>query len=174
MQAVMRFVLLVNFCEDSVYTVNISENVIKNLTFERVVVGKYSSSKEKCEPNTVNGNSSIAVRLCSRRGIIPVLEPPSILNCNENLDSLALRVEIADTSSVSAIASNTQILTSIPSQLTTQNISAAANIAVQILRKPNVSEDSQASVAVLTTVSQLLDANETEFNNNNLVNVTAR
>lgn len=33
---------------------------------------------------------------------------------------------------------------------------------------------SQASVAVLTTVSQLLDANETEFNNNNLVNVTAR
>eukprot|EP00076_Gallus_gallus_P028654 XP_015152398.1 adhesion G-protein coupled receptor G7 isoform X2 [Gallus gallus] len=173
MQAVTRFVLLVNFCEDSVYTVNISENVIKNLTFERVVVGKYSSSKEKCEPNTVNGNSSIAVRLCSRRGIIPVLEPPSILNCNENLDSLALRVEIADTSSVSAIASNTQILTSIPSQLTTQNISAAANIAVQILRKPNVSEDSQASVAVLTTVSQLLDANETEFNNNNLVNVTA-
>ncbi|XP_040516201.1 adhesion G-protein coupled receptor G7 isoform X1 [Gallus gallus] len=164
---------IVNFCEDSVYTVNISENVIKNLTFERVVVGKYSSSKEKCEPNTVNGNSSIAVRLCSRRGIIPVLEPPSILNCNENLDSLALRVEIADTSSVSAIASNTQILTSIPSQLTTQNISAAANIAVQILRKPNVSEDSQASVAVLTTVSQLLDANETEFNNNNLVNVTA-
>ncbi|POI26982.1 hypothetical protein CIB84_009269, partial [Bambusicola thoracicus] len=30
-----------------------------------------------------------------------------------------------------------------------------------------------ASVAVLTTVSQLLDANETEFNNNNLANVTA-
>jgi len=55
-------------------------------------------------------------------------------------------VEIADTSSVSAIASNTQILTSIPSQLTTQNISAAANIAVQILRKPNVSEDSQVSI----------------------------
>lgn len=48
----------VNFCEDSVYTVNISENVIKNLTFERVVVGKYSSSKEKCEPNTVNGMCS--------------------------------------------------------------------------------------------------------------------
>ena len=55
-------------------------------------------------------------------------------------------MEIADTSSVSAIASNTQILTSIPSQLTTQNISAAANIAVQILRKPNVSEDSQVSI----------------------------
>jgi len=31
----------------------------------------------------------------------------------------------------------------VPDQLTTQNISAAANIAVQILKKPNVSEDSQ-------------------------------
>lgn len=55
------------------------------------------------------------------------------------------QVETADTSSVSAIASNTQILTSIPSRLTTQDISAA-NIAVQILRKPNVSEDTQVSI----------------------------
>lgn len=45
----------VNFCEDSIYTVNASENIVKNLTFERIFVGKYSSSKEKCEPNTVNG-----------------------------------------------------------------------------------------------------------------------
>lgn len=45
----------VNVCEDSVYAVNVSENVIKNLTFERILVGKYSSSKEKCEPTTVNG-----------------------------------------------------------------------------------------------------------------------
>ncbi|XP_031468934.1 adhesion G-protein coupled receptor G7 [Phasianus colchicus] len=168
-----QFCDIVNFCEDSIYTMNVSENVIKNLTFEKILVGKYSSSKEKCGPNTVNGNSSIAVRLCSRKGIIPVLETPSILNCNENLDSLALQVETSDISNVSAIASNTQILTSIPSRLTTQDISAAANIAVQILRKPNVSEDSKASVAVLTTVSQLLDANETEFNDSNLVNVTA-
>lgn len=53
------------------------------------------------------------------------------------------QVESADSSNVSSIASNTQILTSMPDQLTTQNISAAANIAVQILKKPNVSEDSQ-------------------------------
>ncbi|NXC46432.1 AGRG7 protein, partial [Penelope pileata] len=121
----------------------------------------------------ITGNTSIAIRLCSRQGIIPILEPPRILNCNENLDSLALQVETADASTVSAIATNTQILTSTPSQLTRQNISAAANIAVQILRKPNISEDSQASVAVVATVSQLLDANETEFSHNNLVNVTA-
>ncbi|NXN66362.1 AGRG7 protein, partial [Himantopus himantopus] len=162
---------IVNFCEASTCTVNISESIVKNLTFERIIVGKYGNSKEKCEADTVNGNTSIAIRLCSRQGRIPTLEPPKILNCNENLDSLASQVETADSSNVSAIAGNTQILTSMPDQLTTQNISAAANIAVQIMKKPNVSEDSQASVAVMATVSQLLDANETEFNNN-LVNVT--
>ncbi|NXA25884.1 AGRG7 protein, partial [Ibidorhyncha struthersii] len=164
---------IVNFCEASTCTVNISESIVKNLTFERIIVGKYGNSKEKCEPDTVNGNASIAIRLCSRQGRIPTLEPPKILNCNENLDSLASQVETADSSNVSAIAGNTQILTSMPDQLTTQNISAAANIAVQIMKKPNISEDSQASVAVMATVSQLLDANETEFNNNNLVDVTS-
>ncbi|KAM6097721.1 adhesion G-protein coupled receptor G7 [Theristicus caerulescens] len=163
---------IVNFCEASTFTGNISDNIIKNLTFERIIVGKYGNSKEKCEPDTVNGNTSIAIRLCSREGRTPTLEPPKILNCNENLDTLASQVETVDSSNVSAIASNTQILTSMPDQLTTQNISAAANIAVQIMKKPNVSEDSQASVAVMATVSQLLDANETEFTHNNLVNVT--
>ncbi|NXK24009.1 AGRG7 protein, partial [Arenaria interpres] len=163
---------IVNFCEASTYTGNISGSIIKTLTFERIIVGKYGNSREKCEPDTVNGNTSIAIRMCSREGRIPTLGPPQILNCNENLDSLASQVETVDSSNVSAIASNTQILTSVPDQLTTQNISAAANIATQILKKPNISEDSQASVAVMATVSQLLDANETEFNHNNLVNVT--
>ncbi|NXN20770.1 AGRG7 protein, partial [Nycticryphes semicollaris] len=163
---------IVNFCEVSTYTVNISESVIKNLTFERIIVGKYGNSKEKCDPDTVNGNTSIAIRMCFREGRIPTLEPPKILNCNENLDSLASQIETVDSSNISAIANNTQILTSMPDQLTTENISAAANIAVQILKKPNISENSQASVAVMATVSQLLDANETAFNHNNLINVT--
>ncbi|NXP15475.1 AGRG7 protein, partial [Thinocorus orbignyianus] len=163
---------IVNFCKASTYTVNISGSTIKNLTFERIIVGKYGNSKEKCDPDTVNGNTSLAIRRCFREGQIPTLEPPKILNCNENLDSLASQVETADSSNVSAIANNTQILTSMPDQLTTQNISAAANIAVQILKKPNISEDSQASMAVMATVSQLLDANETEFSDRNLVNIT--
>ncbi|CAM9648250.1 unnamed protein product [Bubo scandiacus] len=166
------FCEIVNFCEASSCTVNTSEGIIKSLTFEPIIVGKYGNSKEKCDPDTVNGNTSIAIRMCSREGRTPTLEPPKILNCNENLDSLASQVETVDSSNVSAIANNTQILTSMPDQLTTQNISAAANIAVQILKKPNVSEDPQASVAVMATVSQLLDVNETEFDHNNLVNVT--
>ncbi|KFP70092.1 putative G-protein coupled receptor 128, partial [Acanthisitta chloris] len=162
----------VNFCDNSTSTVKISDSDINLLTFEQIIAGKYSNCKEKCEPDTVNGNASIAIQMCSREEITPALKPSQILNCNENLDSLASKVETADCSKVSAIASNTQILTSMPNQLTTQNIAAAANIAVQILKKPNVSEDFQTSVAVMATVSQLLDANETEFVHNNLVNVT--
>lgn len=45
----------VNFCEASTYTYNNSEGDIKNLTFERIIVGKYGSSNEKCEPHTANG-----------------------------------------------------------------------------------------------------------------------
>ncbi|NWX14871.1 AGRG7 protein, partial [Aegotheles bennettii] len=162
---------IVNFCEASTCTVNFSEGIIKNLTFERIIVGKYGNSKEKCEPDTVNGNISIAIRMCTREGRTPTLESPKILNCNENLDSLALKVESADSSNLPAVANNMQILTSMPDQLTTQNISTAANITVQIMKKPNVSEDSKVSVAVMATVSQLLDANETEFKHNNLVDV---
>ncbi|XP_064000055.1 adhesion G-protein coupled receptor G7 [Pogoniulus pusillus] len=163
---------IVNFCEASTYTVDISGSTVKTLTFGEIVVGKYGNSEEKCAPNTVNGNTSIAIRMCSREETIPTLQPPEILNCNENLDSLASQVEAADSSNLSAIASNTQILTSRPEQLSTQNISAAANIAVQIMNKPNVSQDTQASVAVMATVSHLLDCDKAEFSYNNLLNVT--
>ncbi|KFQ31395.1 putative G-protein coupled receptor 128, partial [Merops nubicus] len=164
---------IVNFCEASTCTVNTSDSITKTLTFGRIIVGKYGNSKEKCELSTVNANTSIAIRMCSREGRIPTLEPPKILYCNEDLDSLASQVETTDFSHVSAIASNTLILTSMPEQLTPHNISAAANIAVQILKMPNISKDSQASVAVMTTVSQLLDASEKIFSHNNLLNVTA-
>ncbi|NWX97464.1 AGRG7 protein, partial [Nothoprocta ornata] len=164
---------LVNFCEASIYTESISGGILKNLTFQRIIVGRYSNSAEKCDPDTVNGNRSIAIRMCTRVRKIPTLQPPQILNCNENLDSLASQVENADFSNISAIASSTQILTSMPDQLTTQSISIAANIAVNILKKPNISTDSQASASIMATVSHLLDANETEFNHNNLSDVTA-
>ncbi|NXD07178.1 AGRG7 protein, partial [Nothocercus nigrocapillus] len=164
---------LVNFCEASIYTESIAGGILKNLTFPRIIVGRYSSSVEKCEPHTVNGNHSKAIRMCTRVGKTPILQHPQILNCHETLDSLASQVETADFSNISAIASNTQILTSTPHRLTTQSISTAANIAVNILRKPNISTDSQASTSVMATVSQLLDANETEFNHNNLSDVTA-
>ncbi|KAM6438835.1 LOW QUALITY PROTEIN: adhesion G-protein coupled receptor G7 [Rhynochetos jubatus] len=148
----------VSFCEGSTCTMNISENTIKPLTFEWIIVD----------------NTSIAIWMCTREEKTPTLQPPKILKCNENLDSLALQVETVCSSNVSAMASNSQILTSMPDQLITQNVSAPVNIAGQILNKPNVSEDAQASVTVIATVSQLLVANETEFNHSSLANITTR
>lgn len=49
-----------------------------------------------------------------------------------------------------------------PDQLTTQNISAAANIALQILKKPNISEDSQ--VRLIKTKIRLLWLNIWDIN----------
>ena len=40
----------------------------------------------------ITGNASIAIRMRFREGRIPTLELPKILNCNENLDSLASQV----------------------------------------------------------------------------------
>ncbi|KAM7066656.1 LOW QUALITY PROTEIN: adhesion G-protein coupled receptor G7 [Acridotheres tristis] len=117
------------------------------------------------------GNASTGIQMCSRERKIPTLKPPQILNCNENLDSLASQVETVSSREVSLIASNTQILSSMP-DLTRQNITAIANIAVQIMKKPNVSEDFQASVTVMATVSQLLDVNKTELIHNTLVSAT--
>lgn len=54
-------------------------------------------------------------------------------------------METAESSVVLEIAKTTQILTAMPDQLTTQNISAAMNISVQILKKPNISDDAQVS-----------------------------
>ncbi|XP_077673674.1 adhesion G-protein coupled receptor G7 [Eretmochelys imbricata] len=69
------------------------------------------------------------------------------------------------------IASNTQILTSVPEKLTTENISRAANIAEQILKN----DSKNAIEAAVATVSQLLDARVSEFNsaNETLTNITA-
>ncbi|XP_037764165.2 LOW QUALITY PROTEIN: adhesion G-protein coupled receptor G7 [Chelonia mydas] len=69
------------------------------------------------------------------------------------------------------IASNTQILTSVPEKLTTENISRAANIAEQILKN----DSKNAIAAAVATVSQLLDARVSEFNsaNETLTNITA-
>lgn len=57
----------VNFCEASTCTVSISENFIKTLTFDRIIVGKYGNSKQKCEPDTLNGMCSFPFTSTSQK-----------------------------------------------------------------------------------------------------------
>lgn len=36
----------------------------------------------------ITGNTSVAIRMCTRQGKTPASEPPKILNCDENLPSI--------------------------------------------------------------------------------------
>ncbi|XP_065279654.1 adhesion G-protein coupled receptor G7 [Emys orbicularis] len=157
----------VNFCENSIYSFNSSQK----FTFTRIIVDRYGYSEEKCEKFTVNAGTPKASRKCSKIGENPTLDDVKLVNCSTNLKILMDQLNSAD--NISSIASNTQILTSVPEKLTTENISTAADIAGQILK--NSSQEATATVAAVATVSQLLDARVSEFNvaDDNLADVTA-
>ncbi|XP_029434690.1 adhesion G-protein coupled receptor G7 isoform X3 [Rhinatrema bivittatum] len=154
-----------NFCEKS---------SSHGLTFDRIVVGRYGHSRETCEPSTFNAGAVKATRLCTRRDGLPVLEDPRIQNCNESLDSLKDQLEGSPTSEeILQVASSTQLLTSQPEQLTAQNITTAAETVQKILGGIARSQE-QVAAAAVATVSQILNANESEFlsESSSLDNVT--
>ncbi|XP_029769109.1 adhesion G-protein coupled receptor G7 [Terrapene carolina triunguis] len=157
----------VNFCENSIYPFNSSQK----FTFTRIIVDRYGYSEEKCEKFTVNAGTPKASRKCSKIGGKPTLDDVKVVDCSKNLKILMDQLHGPD--NISSIASNTQILTSVPEKLTTENISTAADIAEQILK--NYSQEATATVAAVATVSQLLDARVSEFNfaDDNLTIVTA-
>ncbi|XP_006130799.4 adhesion G-protein coupled receptor G7 [Pelodiscus sinensis] len=164
----------VNFCGNSTYLFNSSQNSSEIFTFKRIVVDSYGYSEEKCE-DAGNAATPKASRKCSKISGKPTLADVKIMNCSRNLTTLMDELRNTDTSKVniSAIASDTQILTSMPETLTTEKISTAADIVEQILK--NQSGATDAAVAAVVTVSQLLDARESEFNftNNNFTDITA-
>ncbi|XP_048350007.1 adhesion G-protein coupled receptor G7 [Sphaerodactylus townsendi] len=160
----------VNFCDKSTFVDNASQY---HLTFEKIIVGKHGYSMEKCDNGTVNGGAPKATRMCTRKNGVLVLELPSVLNCNVTLVGLSEKIQSVNETApaeIVHIATDTQILTSRPEQLNSTDISMAASIAEKILNLSNSNVPGEAMVAAVTTVSQLLDANKTEFSlsNNNL------
>ncbi|TNM94055.1 hypothetical protein fugu_002231 [Takifugu bimaculatus] len=67
---------------------------------------------------------------------------------------------LTNSANIEALASNTQILTSVPQELTPDNITTAAQIVQTLLVSSNVTEN--VRLAAVATVSQLLSANETD------------
>ncbi|XP_054830410.1 adhesion G-protein coupled receptor G7-like [Eublepharis macularius] len=124
---------IVNFCDKSTYVVNASQY---NLAFEKIIVGKYGYSMEKCDNGTVNAGAPKATRMCTRKNGVPVLEPPSAVNCNVTLVGLSEKIQSVNETTptdIVNIATDTQILTSSPEQLNSTDISIAASIAEKIL-----------------------------------------
>ncbi|XP_076974699.1 adhesion G-protein coupled receptor G7 [Tamandua tetradactyla] len=146
---------IINFCEKGTY---------KNFTFPKVTVGKYGSSLQTCENDTLNAGSPKAVGLCNHNMFEQTeFQNVSQRNCNENLQTLEQQID-NDTKpeEYTNISSEVQILTADASKLTAGDIASATRVVRQIF---DVSQDgtSQAKKIAVTTVGQLLDANEEVF-----------
>ncbi|XP_051870114.1 adhesion G-protein coupled receptor G7 isoform X2 [Pristis pectinata] len=158
-----------NFCEKSEY--NSSEGL---LTFNQILVGQYGYSKEECGPNTLNANISKATRLCTEKDGIITLQNVILTDCNENLNHLTEKVMKHITEEeLLKIATAAQILTSEPHELTQENISFAAQIVQRVLNQSDILDSFEAAFMAITTISQLLNANEVSFDpTNNIFNIT--
>ncbi|XP_063068079.1 adhesion G-protein coupled receptor G7-like [Engraulis encrasicolus] len=98
--------------------------------------------------------------------------PVQKVECGLTLDNIKANVTVnTDPEEVQQLATNTQILTSRPDQLSGSNITAAAAIVNTILTDiTNITEDT--TVAVMTTVSQLLTVAPEQFTEDNNATVS--
>ncbi|XP_028655768.1 adhesion G-protein coupled receptor G7 [Erpetoichthys calabaricus] len=150
---------IANFCNSSTSV---------SLTFDRILIGYSGYSKEECEENTANAGIPKATRRCLLEAGVLTLSEPVLMDCNEGLDRLVEQVTNATGDELVKIASNTQMLTSQPEKLTVNNITTAADIANRILTRAKGNESEMAAVAAVTTISQLLDAKDAAFENNDV------
>ncbi|KAF3821416.1 hypothetical protein GH733_010994, partial [Mirounga leonina] len=144
---------ITNFCEKSTY---------ESLTFDRIPVGKYGSSQQRCDKDTLNAGNPIATRLCSITiyGEIE-LQNVTIGNCNETLETLEKQIVNISTQSLN-ISAEAQILTSDVNRITPEGIISATRVVGQIFNSTRNAVP-EAKVIAVTTVSQLLDAGEDVF-----------
>ncbi|XP_067849207.1 adhesion G-protein coupled receptor G7 isoform X2 [Heptranchias perlo] len=160
---------IANFCERSEY--NSSKGLF---TFNRILVGQYGYSFEECEPYTLNANISKATRLCTEKNGIISLQNVTLIDCNENLKNLIEKLMKHITEDeLLKIATAAQFLTSEPHELTPENINFAAQMVQRILNQSDILDSFEAAFLAITTISQLLNVNETAFDptNNEIFNV---
>ncbi|XP_038438590.1 adhesion G-protein coupled receptor G7 isoform X6 [Canis lupus familiaris] len=144
---------IANFCENSTY---------ESFTFDRIPVGKYGSSHQRCDKDTLNAGNPMATRLCNitKYGVI-VLQNVTIGNCNENLETLAKQIDNISSQSLN-ISNEAQILTSDAKRLTPDNVTSATRVVGQIFNTSR-NASSEAKAVAVATVSQLLEAKEDVF-----------
>ncbi|XP_063043733.1 adhesion G-protein coupled receptor G7-like [Engraulis encrasicolus] len=149
---------IANFCD---------ETSLGGLTFPKTVIGWYAYSTQKCPEDTENAGVSQASSRCVKRNGNPMFGPVQRVRCGLTLDNIQANITAStDPEEIQELATNTQILTSRPDQLTGSNITAAASIVNTILTdSTNITEDT--TVAVVTTVSQLLTVEPEQFTEEN-------
>ncbi|KAK2819552.1 hypothetical protein Q7C36_021198 [Tachysurus vachellii] len=145
--------------------------------FPKTFIGQAAYSKDVCPPNSVNAGFPIATTWCMNEN--RSFATPQMLECSLTLDKIDTDLSKATPDISKTLASSTQILTSIPKKLTSQNISSAAKIVSNLLSNESSTQvwliSSTAIIfcfflhqdiylASITTVSQLLNASSEQLN----------
>ncbi|XP_065115756.1 adhesion G-protein coupled receptor G7-like [Paramisgurnus dabryanus] len=128
-------------------------------TFPRTFLGQFASSKELCKSGP-NAGIPKASALCNIT--THVFNAPNILDCTITLDDIHANISGVSVEEKKSLASNTQILTSMPGLLTPLNITNAVNIANMLLSSETL-ESTDIAVSTVATVSQLLSASAEKF-----------
>ncbi|KAF7688306.1 hypothetical protein HF521_014312 [Silurus meridionalis] len=142
------------FCELSNFC---PEQIVQSFTFPKTIIGNAGYSKEKCTPGNTNAGFSKATAWC-QNGAFTV---PQELDCSLTLNTIDTDLSNATPAVKQRLASNAQILTSIPDKLTTHNISTAAKIVTNLLMSNEYRQD--LHLPAIITVSQLLNTRVEQF-----------
>ncbi|XP_027024467.2 adhesion G-protein coupled receptor G7 [Tachysurus fulvidraco] len=127
--------------------------------FPKTIIGQVAYSKNVCPSEKINAGFPTKTAWCL--SVTHNFSISQTLNCEMTLDKID--TDLLAYSATNTLASSTQILTSKPEKLTSQNISMAAKIVSSLLK--NASSPQDIYLASITTVSQLLNANSEQFNN---------
>ncbi|XP_052394150.1 adhesion G-protein coupled receptor G7-like [Carassius gibelio] len=117
---------------------------------------KHTRTSKFTFPKTVLAGMHQASSLCNIA--THSFDPPNILNCSLTLDVINAWVSEATPEKKQNLASNTQILTSIPERLTPINITNAAEITNILLSDQQTTQTTDIAISAVVTISQLLGA----------------
>lgn len=108
-------------------------------------MGRYGSSLQVCDKNTVNAGNPLAIRQCSLENGEIKLQNVTLGNCNQNLETLEKQIVNISTQSQN-ISNEAQILTSNASTLTPEDIMSATRVVGQIFNTSrNASSEAKKS-----------------------------
>ncbi|XP_034757287.1 adhesion G-protein coupled receptor G7-like [Etheostoma cragini] len=132
-------------------------------TFPRTPIGWFAYSEEICPPGTSGAGKPRASTRCSNRNIAPSFLEVRILQCGLTLNDI--QQNLTSLADLEALAASAQMLTSQPQDLTTEEVTTAAQIADTLLMSVNVSQSVRESA--IATVSHILNARMSDNNQEN-------
>ncbi|XP_069377139.1 adhesion G-protein coupled receptor G7-like [Paralichthys olivaceus] len=128
--------------------------ILEGLKFPRTPVSWFSYSEEVCAEGTSAAGKPQGATRCSNNNGLLGFQKPQLLRCDQTLSDILQNLTTVGNPEM--LATSAQILTSRPEELTTEDVTAAAEIANTLLLSPNATESVRMSA--IATVSQLLNA----------------